>query len=279
MIQINLLPQNSSRGRSSGGQAAVARSGGGMGIVWAMAVLVLLIDGGAGYLAFRQVTQATSKYMTVLSEYDMVKKQVDERMSKAEEVRQFREVVNNQMDVLRSLDPPDRILWSEKLNMLANLMPPNVFISEVEVKEYVTMVETAQSKAARERYKKALANKKENEATPKEPPVVNKPVIHYVMHITGLSLGENNDEQLNNVTKFHKAIINYERVDGKGEKRRFMDGFTSNIEFESIVATEYEGTPVNKFIFKLTTKPMGIEEPKKPAAQTARQVASAAARP
>jgi hypothetical protein len=184
-------------------------------------------------------------------------------MTLADQIKQYREIVANQMDVLRSLDPPDRILWCEKINMLANLIPQNVFLAEVKIQENVKMVETEQSKAAREKWEKS-----KNKEKIKEPPMVQKPVINYDVHLTGLGLGKDNVEQMQNVTAFHRAITEYTETDEKGT-RHFMDGFANNIEFESVEATVYEGTPVNKFIFKLTTKPMGEDS----SAKATRQVA------
>src|SRR5690606_36431461 len=149
-------------------------------------------------------------------------------MGQAEQVRKFREVVNNQMDVLRSLDPPDRILWSEKLNMLAGLIPPDVFLDEVKVVERVDLVETEQSKAAREAWRK-----NDNSKKGPEPKIVYRPVISYNLFITGLALGDNHVEQFNNVMAFHKAMIDHEEPARGGETRRFMDGFRDEIQFES----------------------------------------------
>lgn len=225
-------------------------------MLWGAILFMLLVNFSAGFMAYQRVYQAGAQYDKVKQNYDFIKGQIDKKMSQAEQIRKYREVVTNQMDVLKSLDPPDRILWSEKVNMLASLIPANVFLSGVEVNENVEMVETEQSKIARTKWEKMEASKR-----PKVQPVsVKKPIIHYVMHLSGLSLGENNVEQMNNIMKFHNAMIAYESVDGKGVKRRFMDGFDPTIEFGPIEAADYEGTPVNKFIINLTTKKMGSDE-------------------
>jgi hypothetical protein len=262
MIQINLLDQPGSKGKP-GAQgvsfSSAARPGGspagGILIVLALALL-LALDGGLFYYAYSQVEASTAALNTVKAKQKKLKSEIEKKTAMADQVRQYREVVANQMDVLKSLDPPDRILWCEKINALSNLMPPNVFLAQFKVDENVKMVETQQSVEARAKWAKSP-----KKGSTKEPAAVQKPVISYSVLLVGLALGKDNVEQMQNVTAFHKALIDNSEQDAAGKTRRFMDGFNDNIEFESVEATMYEGTPVNKFIFRLTTKPMGSDEP------------------
>jgi hypothetical protein len=162
----------------------------------------------------------------------------------------MREVLNNQWELLQALDPPDRILWAEKLDMLANLMPANVFLTDIVVHENLVEVETESSIRARRKWE---ANDKKGP----RPPVRKKPIITYVLNIKGLATGSDNVEQFDNVLKFHQALVNHQYVDDKDVKRRFMEGFNPNIEFESVRATLYQGFPVNEFSFRMRTIPSG----------------------
>lgn len=259
MIKINLLPQNMANSRATGPQKANSP----MTIVIMAGVLMAVLNGLAGWLAFSSVIAAKDDVDRVQAKYDKINKQIETRVKEADEVRKFREVVKNQMDVLRSLDPPERLLWSEKMNMLANLMPPDVFVSEILVTEKVEMVETDASKAAHMKWEKL--DKKKGP----EPGKVNRPLITYEMKLTGLALGKDSTEQLNNVVKFHTALNSYKMTDAQGKERRFMDGFNPTIEMGGTLTTVYEGTAVDQFIFTLKTKAIGAEEQKKPAAGAA----------
>ena len=262
MIQINLLDQSGLKGKASApgvSLSSAARPGGsplGAVLIVICAVLLLGIDGGLFFYAYAKVNESTVALDAVKAQQKKLKIEIDKKTMMADQVRKYREVVNNQMDVLKSLDPPDRILWCEKINALSNLMPANVFLAEVKIDENIKMVETQQSKEAHMKW-----DKSPKKATLKEPTPVQKPVINYTVMMTGLALGKDNVEQMQNVTAFHKALIDDAEVDSSGKMRRFMDGFNDNIEFDSLEATMYEGMPVNKFIFKLTTKPMGEDEP------------------
>ncbi|HOE96373.1 MAG TPA: hypothetical protein PLS90_05570 [Candidatus Sumerlaeota bacterium] len=277
MIQINLLENSSTRHRArtaaaGGGAAGGAGTGAGAGglgaIVWLALILVLGANGGLGWIAWSKVKVAGDEFRAAERKQKQIEEQIEKQLTEAEQVRKFREVINNQLDVLRSLDPPDRILWSQKVNMLANLIPANVFLTELDIQEDVTMVETEASKAAREAWKKSKAEDKG-----KEPQPVMRPVIKYIVRLTGVALGNDAHQQFENVTRFHHAMINHVEEDAQGGTVRFMDGFQSNIEFEKVEATVYQGTPCNAFTFKLTTHPMGQQE-NAPAAEK-RQVASA----
>lgn len=261
MIRINLLDQGTIKGSRPGKAAPLGASrsssagGGGSMLVMLVAIGMLAINGAAFFYAWGNVQASNRRVSAIETKVASVKKEIGLKEQEAAQLQHYREVLANQMDVLRSLDPTDRILWCEKINMLANLIPANVFIAEVKISEDVKMVETEQSKKARETWAKSKSKTKG-----KEPEVVTRPVISYVVRLTGLALGKDNVEQFNNVLAFHKAMTEHELVGRNGAKVRFMDNFNENIEFESVEATLYEGTPVNKFIFKLTTKPMGEED-------------------
>lgn len=270
MIKINLLPQNEQKKYKGG--AAAPKIGSGSMIIVAAAILMLAINGGAGWMAFRSVMTAKQGLDEVQSRYDSINAEITKKMSSADAVRKYREVVTNQMDVLKSLDPSDRILWSEKLNMLSNLVPSDVFLTEIVVNEQTKMVETEASKAARAKWEKDTREKKG-----KQPEQVLKPIITYKMTLTGLALGKDNVEQFNNVLRLQKALTTYSMKDNKGKAHRFMDGFIPNVEFGPIEASTYEGTPVNHFVFILNTMTQGTEELRKPAEPDTKRMASSRA--
>lgn len=275
MIQINLLQETGRKAssRKKSGAAAVRRPGGGGPSPLFLLTLVaaLLLNGLAGYYYYNQISAARIEYEDAKASRDKYKREIEQNLSKAEEVRKFREVVENQMDVLRTLDPPERILWCEKLNMISNLMPPNVFLSDLEVTEQVEMVETEESRAAHAAWEKTPPEKRG-----KEPAIVKKPILNYVLRLTGLALGADNVEQMNNIMKLHNALMTHEAKDPMGQRRRFMDGFQETIEFGTIEATNHEGEPVNRFQLTLISHKMGGAAPKAgPKPEAATQIAAA----
>lgn len=261
MIQINLLdPAQVKGGRKSIAAIPSGASGAGSFIVAAAVVLALGLNLALGWSAWQRVAVSQAACARVKSDYKSVQAEIDAKTKDADQVRKFREVVANQMDVLRSLDPPDRILWSQKINMLASLVPAAVFVDEVRVNEDVQMVETDASKTAIENWKK---NTKNNKGP--QPKQVFRPVIRYHMVLVGLAMGKDNIEQFNNVMAFHRALTGHRTVDAAGHAQRFMDGFESDVKFDVIKGEVYEEVPVNKFVFKLTTLPLGDEPRQKPA--------------
>lgn len=273
MIQINLLDQTQSRGRSR--RAGAAKSGGGSssgigGVVVAIVALgMVALNGGVAWTCYKTVHDAGEDARVAKGKLKTIEDQIAATYQSSEQIRTFEQVVNNQKEVLETLDPPDRVLWCEKINMLANLIPTKVFVSKIEVVEAVEMIETKESIEARKKWE---AEDKEKRGP--EPEAVKRPVIHYDIAVTGLATGESNVEQFDNVMAFHKAIISHEWTDDYGAKHRFMDGFVDNVDFGVIEATNYDGVPVNQFVFKLRTLNQGGED-KKPSVEDTKAVASA----
>ncbi|MCE5228108.1 hypothetical protein LLG95_00745 [bacterium] len=270
MIQINLLDSAQSKNHKRAVVDKPMPAGGVSFVVIAAVILMIALNGAVGWTCWSAISDSSNKYEAVAAKYKKVQGQIDSKMKTADEVRKFREVVSNQMDVLRTLDPPDRILWSQKINMLASLIPSDVFIDEVRINEDVQMVETEASRKAIETWKKSNDQKKG--AQPKQ---VFRPVLRYHLTLSGLAMGEDHDAQNNNVMAFQRALNEYQTTDAVGHAHRFMDGFQQEMQFEVIKGEVYEGVAVNKFVFKLTTVPFG-EEKAKPAPAPEKRVASAA---
>lgn len=252
MIEINLLPETERKGRATAAARKPGAAAGGAGkeglAVLAFAALMTVAVVAGGLFAHSKVRAAEQQVAAKRQELKKVENEIQKHAKEARQIRRMREVLNNQWEVLQALDPPDRILWAEKLDMLANLMPPNVFLTDVNVTENLVEVETEASIRNRRRWE---ANQKQGP----RPPVIKKPIITYRLILKGLATGSDNVEQFDNVLKFHQALVNHERVDEKGVKRSFMDGFNPNIEFESVRATLYQGFPVNEFSFRMRTIP------------------------
>jgi cytochrome b len=263
MIRINLLDASQAKGRR-GARARAATGGGnpaGALVVAVAVVLTLVIDGGVGWTLYQRVTRAGEHARQLSADIRAIDAKIAERSQSSEQTLRYQQVLNNQKEVLRTLDPDDRILWCEKLNMLAALVPQNVFLTDIDVSEVVDMVENTLLRQAHERWL-TLDQKKRGA----EPEVIKKPVIHYDMTLTGLAIGHDSAEQFANVMAFHRAITTYRAPAGAdGKTRRFMDGFDPTVNFGSIEATTYEDASVNKFVFKLRTLNQGEDAAAAPA--------------
>lgn len=262
MIEINLLPDNDRSARKSRKAAAPSFGGREKFVVAAFAVVAFGSVGAIGFGSWNKVHQAKVDYMQLKAKQQKLEKEVAATSEKAQEIMELRRVFSDQLEILRSLDPPNRILWSEKIDMIADLMPSNVFLEEVRVEETVTEVELQSSIQARQEWEK---NGKEGP----QPEVVKKPVITHTLVLSGVTTGADNVEQFDNVVKFHDALTNHKRVETDGTVRRFMDSFDPNVEFETVEATLHQGFPVHHFIFKLKTKAPTSEELEQPHLQTA----------
>jgi hypothetical protein len=259
MIQINLLDQTQARNRTrrtgptpggGGGQGSIFGS---LVVFW-VALFMVGANGYVGWTLYQKVSSSGDEARRLRAEIADVEKQIATHQEKSEVIRNFQSVLTNQKEVLRTLDPADRILWCEKVNMLSGLIPQDVFVSDVDIVEVVELIETEQSRKAREKWEAQPKNKRAD-----APEIVKKPVIHYKVTMTGLATGRDSVVQFDNVLAFHKAMMAHQQTMADGTVRRFMDGFVQNVEFGMIESTTYEGVPVNKFVFNLRTVNQGEE--------------------
>lgn len=250
MIEINLLPDHSTGGKKKPKKQAPGAPGSGkekgaifmLGFVMFGAVVVL------GHNGWSKVHEAKLAYVELQGEKATLDEEVAAHSEKAQEILRLRKLFTDQLEILNSLDPPDRVLWSEKIDMIADLMPADVFLTEIDVTENIVEVELESSIEARQKWEA------DGKKGPK-PPAVMKPIITHTMRLAGVTTGSDNVEQFDNVIRFHDALISHESVNHKGLKRRFMDQFNPNIDFESVEATIYENVPVHEFTFTLRTNP------------------------
>ncbi len=261
MIRINLLPEAQKKARP--GRAAAARvdsGGGGNGAAMALLVVFILVLGAGAYHV--RGRQAAIK-ATVKAERDKLaalEKKIADEGPKADEIQTNLDILNTQQEILATLD--NRILWSEKVSQLAKLIPSNVFLNEITVNEEYREVETEASKRARAEYE---ANKGKKGAV--KPEIQKRPIISYNLRLTGMATGENPVQQLDNVQKFHEALVAYSEPGRDGTTRRFMDNMNPQIDFEYVRTALFEKQyPVQQFVFRIKTVPQG-EEPKKPGSE------------
>lgn len=253
MIRINLLPEElRGRGRRTIG---ASRPGVSAGTIAAIAALIL-IDLAAFYAIFHRIQAAKDKTAEMKAELADKTAERDKLMPDYVLLRDLREELIVKEAILKTLDPPDRILWSQKLNMLCYIVHPEVFITNLNLTEDVQMVETEASIKRRQDWE-AMATKPAG--GPPEP--VKVPIITQTLTITGITTGDTNREQLDSFREFWTALQSYKTKDNRGADVGFMDGFAktevpeSGLVFDQVVG----GKDVGQFTITLTTVPMSGE--------------------
>ncbi len=252
MIKVNLLPQE----LLGKGPAKTASSSEGGFMVALVTVVVLAIV--SGLFGYAEVSKSTALEQKRVVEADLKKQDADLKALR-EEYRKIEEglaVMQNQKAVLEALDPVDRLLWSKKLNMLPLLVPENLFLTDIVVKEKVTEEETPESLKASADW---VAAGRKGVA----PPKTKIPVINQSMEITGLAYSPDNksEERLRRITLFRN---NLEKSDVKipytGKEEKFITGFQRGvgIAISPIELTAIEGRDVSKFTFTIPVEPVKI---------------------
>ena len=252
MIRINLLPDEmrKSGGRKTAAAAPKAPSANQANVFIALILIVAL--GAAGALFFwskSQVDAAQTTERELRNEQTRLQGEIDQLSPQAKKMRATMQKLEGQTAVLTALDPPQRVLWSQKLAYMSELIPADVFITRLEITENQQQVEIEESREAYEEWEDAG---REGEA----PVIQTKPIVTYSVRIHGLASGETNVEQFDNVLRFHDALKAHRTTNREGETVAFMDQFNETIEVEYVEATLYKGEyPVNEFVFVLRTLP------------------------
>lgn len=248
MIKINLVPPEFAGKRRKEKIAAPKPSFIVTLVLVGLAALVVC----EGVLVYRARAASEKALKAAISERDDMQKKIEALEGEYKALKEIKDLVANQIEILHSLNPPDRLLWSEKLNMLADLIPPNVYITDLRMTENVENVETLESKTRRAEWEKAG-----KEGTP--PAVVKKPIIKQSLQITGITFAENSEKRLQLVLDFLNALQRYSYRAPGGEVRRFMDNFDDLIKIVKIPTVLVQGVEVSQFTIVITSQPLGSQ--------------------
>lgn len=273
MIKINLLPQDMARGGAATGGSSGAASPAGEGGAIALAIMLLvlaILSGGSWYL-YSQYNDAKTAHAAAKAENEKVKRELEQLKAEWQEIERDLQVMRNQIAVIETLDPPDRLLWTKKLNLLPMLVPENVFLTEILVTEKVEEKETEESVKAFNEWNK----------TKKGPPPVRvkRPIIRQTLSLSGVAYSPNNrsDERLERITEFIRNLQESEaELPFDGKSYRFLEGMLPSINYSDIKQAQAGGREVLSFKFNIEAKPTQAatrkkEEPKPAAATPARR--------
>ncbi len=249
MIKVNLLPQPQARKR--GAKAAAAPAAGGA-LVTLVLVLAYAVVIGVGFLVFYGKYQSDKALEAARAAKTAVKADIDKLEKEYQDLKTIKALYENQLEVLNALDPPERLLWAEKINLLPQLVPEGIYLTRVLVTEEVKEVETADS----------LRKKREWEEGGRRgprPPTVKKPVIKQTLTLEGVAYVEGTQSDKKRLQVFIDFVNNLKEreavVPFTQKKKGFME-FFEDVVYEPFSSDVLAGREVSRFVLKLRTRPL-----------------------
>jgi hypothetical protein len=253
MIKINLLPPEMAKFKKEPVKVFKVPSST-TPIVILVLIIVYIAVFSIVYSVVHKKLKNDREVSTLQAERETLKKDVESKQKQFKDLIGLRTILASQMEILKALDPPNRLLWAEKINMLAEIVPPGVFITNLDVSENIREQETQESMKIREAWIKG--GKKGA-----EPPQINKPIVTQTLAIEGITWADAADQRIQLIMKFHDAMRNYGKRGMDGSTRRFMDNF-QDIKIDATYLDRVGGRNVNHFKLILTSKPLVALEKK-----------------
>ncbi|MCX7000520.1 MAG: hypothetical protein NT106_09545 [Candidatus Sumerlaeota bacterium] len=253
MIKINLLPPEMTKFKKESAKIFKVPSDA-TPIVILVLIIVYIGVFSVVYFVVHKKLKDDRDLITLQTERDNLKKNVESKQAQFKDLIGLRTILASQMEILKALDPPNRLLWAEKINMLAEIVPPGVYITNMDVSEDVREEETQDSMKIREVWIKG--GKKGA-----EPPMITKPIVTQTLAIEGITWADEADQRIQLIMKFHDAMRNYSKQGTNGSTRKFMDNF-QDIRIDATYLDRVGGRNVNHFKLILTSKPLVALEKK-----------------
>lgn len=255
-VRINLLPPELA---GKAGKTRASRKAPGAAPPGAnpLFILIAIVAFGAAiygcYSFYAKWQGEKDKLEAAKKELIETEKEVAETREKFREFIETRDLILALAEVLDSIDPPNRIIWAEKLLMIADLIPANVYVTQIKIIEKEQQVITEESKRAIEAWQKAGSQ------GPK-PEEVKKPIIHQELTLSALASQDVAQEQFTPILALLNSMQSYSRKRQDGSQRRFMENFVGQPTYGDIKATTYEGVSVFQFSIFLKTKPLSAQQ-------------------
>jgi hypothetical protein len=213
-------------------------------------IICYAIVGGLGYMIYHQKIEDQRSLERLQEESKDYKDKIKKIKQKYTYISRLKNLTENQLEILKALDPEDRLLWSEKINMLAELIPDGVYLTQIQVKEDIREVETAESKRRLREWERK--GKKGKRPTP-----IKKPVITQHLYLDGVSRAELPEDRLRLISAFSEALQDFQWKSDKGEIHKFYDHFRGEIDPSEMNVIKIERISVTKFRFHMRSKPFG----------------------
>lgn len=247
MIRINLLPPEQIKVKRDR-LKIMAGSSRATPLIAIILVVVYLAVGAFGYWVYRAKKQKDDEIRSLTAKRDSMKKEIKEKHAKFKELMDLKTLLSNQLEILNALNPPDRLFWAEKMNMMADIVPKGVYLQNINVTEEIFNIETNESKARRSKWV-------ESGSKGPAPPIIKKPVITQTLSIAGITWADDPEQRLQLIIRFHDAMKNYSTVGLNNDMRRFMDNFENLIRIDPTYVGTVASRTINHFKLILKTKP------------------------
>jgi Tfp pilus assembly protein PilN len=254
MIKINLLPPELTKSKRSRGGKVVRAPSSASAFIIPFIVVVYLGVGLFAYSVYNHKKKDDKDVTDLLNESEELKNKVEARQEEFHELMDLKSTLENQIEILEALNPPNRLMWAEKINMIADIIPKGVYITNINVTEYVRQIETNASRENRKTWVKA-GSLPEN-----KPSVINKPEITQHLSISGITWADDPEQRLQLIMRFYEAMKLYENRGFNGKIRRFMDNFQEIIRIDPTYEAEVSKRTVNRFKLILKTIPFSTKE-------------------
>lgn len=256
MIKINLLPQEITGGKG-GAQAAQSSPGDSKALVVFVLVLLFAANAAGGFWMFKQRSESIARTKSLDEQSKGLKAQLAKRQQEYQELKASLDTLTNQIAVLKSLDPEDRLFWAQKLNMLPLLVPDGVFITKLQISENVEQKETV---ASQKKYQEWT--QKGSKGAP--PAHQTKPSITQILDVYGVSYvsGNATSQRLNQILEFLRALQGkmVKLPFSKDKELSFMDHFNEDVTFSPFELGQVGNREVSTFRFTFKSKPITAEE-------------------
>jgi hypothetical protein len=251
MIKINLLQQE---GRSRAVGATMAAPGGGAFLVAGVLVSAFVVILGYGAVRYMVWTQDRNETQDVRSRAAALEREIQQKEEQFEDLREMERVLKGQVALLETLDPPDRMFWAEKLNLLPMYVPDGVFLTQIRVTESSREVETAESRRRQEEWRRRPSRTRGPQPAQEYQTVITQQLVldgvSYVAEGTS-------DDRLLLITTFLRDLQNKEVTSpSTGETVRLFDGFRT-IDYSPIEGVTLAGRECSRFSFTLRARPIG----------------------
>ena len=258
MIQVNLLPsKKQSKSRPSKatviGPASPSGASSGPGAMGALLTFVILVaalgvSGYAGWKVYKEHKDKMDAEISIKSQVRTLEREVADLEKKVEHLAALEEILNSEIQVLNNLSPPDRVVWAEKLNQLAAMRPPNIYIQTIAVTEEVREVETEASIAATREWEDSGKRQA-------RPPRVMRPIMQQKLRIEAIAYTRDALDRQGLMMRFHNQMIDFEQPrPGESGAIPFMMGMQTPINIPLYRDELVDGVAVGSFVFEISGK-------------------------
>lgn len=259
MIRINLLPEKEGKKRP---RAAVERATSPRQVspltIVILAGMVVAIGGFYYFAAVKPLKGKEEKASRLKAKEAELDKEINSIKGSVEILKVSESITRSMLDIVDALDPEDRLLWSQKLNEISDLVPDNVYITRIKVDEAIKQRETVNSLRRHKEWMEAYGTKKKRARVkgpvPAEPPRIYYPEIVQTLTIQAVAHAENEEERMRLINQFWDNLDT--GVNEKTEVRtEFPSGFDGSPQYGNMTPKEIQAHRVKEFSFVLRTQP------------------------